>query len=129
MEIRFTRQELRIMEQFWKRERVSIREILETFPKKRRPPYSSVQTIVYRIEEKGAIRRVRKIGNAHVFEAVVSREEARGSALDDLLGLFGGRAQTVMAHLVESGKLTREDIRETEKLINDLEQRKNETEE
>jgi predicted transcriptional regulator len=117
------------MEQFWKRERVSIREILETFPKKRRPPYSSVQTIVYRIEEKGAIRRVRKIGNAHVFEAVVSREEARGSALDDLLGLFGGRAQTVMAHLVESGKLTREDIRETEKLINDLEQRKNETEE
>jgi predicted transcriptional regulator len=129
MEIRFTRQELRIMEQFWKRERVSIREILETFPKKRRPPYSSVQTIVYRMEEKGAIRRVRKIGNAHVFEAVVSREEARGSALDDLLGLFGGRAQTVMAHLVESGKLTREDIRETEKLINDLEQRKNETEE
>jgi predicted transcriptional regulator len=129
MEIKFTRQELRIMEQFWKRERVSIREILETFPKKRRPPYSSVQTIVYRMEEKGAIRRVRKIGNAHVFEAVVSREEARGSALDDLLGLFGGRAQTVMAHLVESGKLTREDIRETEKLINDLEQRKNKTEE
>lgn len=117
------------MEQFWKSERVSIREILETFPKKRRPPYSSVQTIVYRMEEKGAIRRVRKIGNAHVFEAVVSREEARGSALDDLLGLFGGRAQTVMAHLVESGKLTREDIRETEKLIDDLEQRENKTEE
>jgi predicted transcriptional regulator len=129
MEIRFTRQELRIMEQFWKRERVSIREILETFPKKRRPPYTSVQTIVYRMEEKGAIRRVRKIGNAHVFEAVVSREEARGSAIDDLLGLFGGRAQTVMAHLVESGKLTREDIRETEKLIDDLEQRENKTEE
>jgi predicted transcriptional regulator len=129
MEIKFTRQELWIMEQFWKSERVSIREILETFPKKRRPPYSSVQTIVYRMEEKGAIRRVRKIGNAHVFEAVVSREEARGSALDDLLGLFGGRAQTVMAHLVESGKLTREDIRETEKLIDDLEQRENKTEE
>jgi predicted transcriptional regulator len=129
MEVKFTRQELRIMEQFWKSERVSIREILETFPKKRRPPYSSVQTIVYRMEEKGAIRRVRKIGNAHVFEAVVSREEARGSAIDDLLGLFGGRAQTVMAHLVESGKLTREDIRETEKLIVDLEQRENKTEE
>jgi predicted transcriptional regulator len=129
MEVKFTRQELRIMEQFWKSERVSIREILETFPKKRRPPYSSVQTIVYRMEEKGAIRRVRKIGNAHVFEAVVSREEARGSAIDDLLGLFGGRAQTVMAHLVESGKLTREDIRETEKLIDDLEQRENKTEE
>jgi predicted transcriptional regulator len=129
MEFKFTGQELRIMEQFWKSERVSIREILETFPKKRRPPYSSVQTIVYRMEEKGAIRRVRKIGNAHVFEAVVSREEARGSALDDLLGLFGGRAQTVMAHLVKSGKLTREDIRETEKLINALEQRKNKTEE
>jgi predicted transcriptional regulator len=129
MEFKFTGQELRIMEQFWKSERVSIREILETFPKKRRPPYSSVQTIVYRMEEKGAIRRVRKIGNAHVFEAVVSREEARGSAIDDLLGLFGGRAQTVMAHLVESGKLTREDIRETEKLIDDLEQRENKTEE
>jgi predicted transcriptional regulator len=129
MEIKFTRQELRIMEQFWEHERVSIREILETFPIKRRPPYTSVQTIVYRMEEKGAIRRVRKIGNAHVFEAVVSREETRGRALDDLLGLFGGHAQTVMAHLVESGKLTREDIRETEKLIDDLERRENKTEE
>jgi BlaI family penicillinase repressor len=121
MEIKFTQQELRIMEQFWEHERVSIREILETFPKKRRPPYTSVQTIVYRLEEKGAIRRVRKIGNAHVFEAAVSREEARGHAIDDLLGLFGGRTQTVMAHLVESGRLTRDDIRETEKLIDDLE--------
>jgi predicted transcriptional regulator len=121
MDIKFTRQELRIMEQFWEHERVSIREILETFPKKGRPPYTSVQTIVYRMEEKGAIRRVRKIGNAHVFEAAVSREEARGHAIDDLLGLFGGRTQTVMAHLVESGRLTRDDIRETEKLIDDLE--------
>jgi predicted transcriptional regulator len=121
MDIKFTRQELRIMEQFWEHERVSIREILETFPKKGRPPYTSVQTVVYRMEEKGAIRRVRKIGNAHVFEAAVSREEARGHAIDDLLGLFGGRTQTVMAHLVESGRLTRDDIRETEKLIDDLE--------
>jgi BlaI family transcriptional regulator, penicillinase repressor len=129
MELTFTRQELQIMEQFWKHERVSIREILESFPKKHRPPYTSVQTIVYRMEEKGAIRRVRKIGNAHVFEAVVSREEARGRALDDLLGLFGGRAQTVMAHLVESRKLTREDIREAEKLIDDLEQREHKREE
>ena len=81
------------------------------------------RTIVYRLEEKGAVRRVRKIGNAHIFEAVVSRQEVSGRFIDDLLSLFGGRAQTVMAHLVESGKLTRNDIRETEKLIDDLEHR------
>jgi predicted transcriptional regulator len=77
--------------------------------------------MVYRLEEKGAVRRVRKIGNAHIFEAAVSRQEVSGRFIDHLLSLFGGRAQTVMAHLVESGKLTRADIRETEKLIDDLE--------
>jgi predicted transcriptional regulator len=109
------------MEEFWKHGKLSIREIQESFPEADRPPYTSIQTIVYRLEERGAVRRVRKIGNAHIFEAVVSRQEARGRVLDDLLALFGGRTQTVMAHLVESGKLTREDIRETEKLISDLE--------
>ena len=124
MKIEFSRQETKILEEFWKHGRLSIREIQESFPKKQRPPYTTVQTLVYRMEEKGALRRIRKIGNAHVFEATVSREQARGHAIEDLLSLFGGRAQTVLAHLVESGKLTRDDIRETEKLIDDLDQRK-----
>lgn len=123
MKIELSRQERNILEEFWKHGRLSIREIQESFPKKHRPPYTTVQAIIYRMEEKGALRRIRKIGNAHVFEAMVSREQARGHAIEDLLGLFGGRTQTVMAHLVESGKLTRDDIREAEKLIDELEQR------
>src|SRR5580692_1618971 len=102
--------ELQVMEHFWKHGRMAIREIQESFPKKGRPPYTSIQTIVYRLEEKGAIRRVRKIGNAHIFEAAISRQQASGNLINDLLALFGGRTQTVMAHLVESGKLTRDDI-------------------
>lgn len=121
MEQKFSTTELQVMEQFWKQGRLSVREIQESFPEKDRPPYTSIQTIVYRLEQKGAVRRLRKIGNAHIFEAVTSRQEARGRFLDDVLGLFGGKAQSVMAHLVESGKLTREDIRETEKLIAELE--------
>src|SRR5262245_23790190 len=123
MKIKLNGQDLHIMEEFWKHGRLSIREIQESFPKKQRPPYTSVQAIIYRLEEKGAVRRVRKIGNAHVFEAVISRDEARGRVIDDLLGIFGGRTQSVMVHLVESGKLTREDIREAEKLIDEIEQR------
>lgn len=111
------------MEEFWEHGRLSVREIQESFPEESRPPYTSIQTIVYRLEEKGAVRRVRKIGNAHIFEPVTSRQEARGRFLDDLLQLFGGRTQSVMAHLVESGKLTRADIRETEKLISELERK------
>jgi predicted transcriptional regulator len=123
MKIELSRQEIKILEEFWKYGRLSIREIQESFPKKHRPPYTTVQTIVYRMEEKGALQRIRKIGNAHVFEAMVSREQARGHAIEDLLALFGGRTQTVMAHLVESGKLTRDDIRQAERLIDELEQR------
>jgi BlaI family transcriptional regulator, penicillinase repressor len=123
MERKFSAAELQVMEEFWKRARLSVREIQESFPDKDRPPYTSIQTIVYRLEERGAVRRVRKIGNAHIFEAVTSRQEARGRFIDDLLQLFGGKAQSVMAHLVESGKLTREDIRETEKLIVELERK------
>src|ERR1700689_1619799 len=121
METKFGQPELQVMDEFWKHGRLSIREIQESFPEKKRPPYTSIQTIVDRLEEKGAVRRVRKIGNAHIFEAAVSRQEVSGRFIDDLLSLFGGRAQSVMAHLVESGKLTRTDIRETEKLIDDLE--------
>jgi predicted transcriptional regulator len=123
MEQKFSPAELQVMEEFWKHGRLSVREIQESFPENDRPPYTSIQTIVYRLEEKQAVRRVRKIGNAHIFEAVTSRQEARGRFLDDLLTLFGGKAQSVMAHLVESGKLTRDDIRETEKLIVDLERK------
>lgn len=123
MEPKFSKPELEVMEEFWSHGRLSIREVQESFPAASRPPYTSVQTIVYRLEEQGALRRVRKIGNAHIFEAVTSRQEARGRVLDNLLSLFGGRTQTVMAHLVESGKLTRHDIREAEKLINDLERK------
>jgi predicted transcriptional regulator len=123
MKSELSRQEIKILEEFWKHGRLSIREIQESFPKKHRPPYTTIQTIVYRMEEKGALRRIRKIGNAHVFEAMVSREQARGHAIEDLLALFGGRTQTVMAHLVESGKLTRDDIRQAERLIDELEQR------
>jgi len=123
MEPKLSQPELEVMEEFWKHGRLSIREIQESFREADRPPYTSVQSIVYRLEERSAVRRVRKIGNAHIFEAVVSRQEVSGRFIDDLLRLFGGRAQTVMAHLVESGKLTRADIRETEKLIDDLEGR------
>jgi BlaI family transcriptional regulator, penicillinase repressor len=121
MNVRLNPSELRIMEEFWRNGRLSIREVQESFPGRKRPPYTSVQSIINRLEERGAVRRVRKIGNAHIYEAAISAEEAKGRVLDDLLRIFGGRAQTVMAHLVESGKLTREDIRETEKLIDELE--------
>jgi predicted transcriptional regulator len=123
MDQKFSPPELQVMEEFWNHGRLSVREIQESFPEKDRPPYTSIQTIVYRLEEKAAVRRVRKIGNAHIFEAVVSRKETRGRLLDDLLGLFGGKTQSVMAHLVESGKLTRDDIQETEKLITELERK------
>jgi BlaI family penicillinase repressor len=123
MDPKLSQPELEVMEELWKHGRLSIREIQESFSAADRPPYTSIQTIVYRLEEKGAVRRVRKIGNAHIFEAVVSRHEVSGRFIDDLLSIFGGRAQTVMAHLVEAGKLTRTDIRETEKLIDELEEK------
>ena len=98
------------MDALWNGGALCIREILETFPAKGRPIYSTVQTTVYRLEAKKAVRRVRKIGNAHIFEAMIGRDAARGRLIDDLLALFGGRAQPLMAHLAESGKLTLEDV-------------------
>jgi BlaI family penicillinase repressor len=121
---KLTALELHIMESLWNQGRLSIREVQEGFPEAERPAYTTIQSSVYRLEEKGAVRRVRKIGNAHIFEAVVSRRDAGGRLIDDLLSLFGGRTQPVMAHLAESGKVTLDDIRETEKLIRDLEQKK-----
>jgi predicted transcriptional regulator len=112
--------ELQIMEALWSQGRLSIREIQQAFPESGCPAYTTIQTTVYRLEEKGAVRRAKKISNAHIFEAVLSREEGRGRMIDDLLKLFGGRTQPVMAHLVETGKLTLDDVREAEKLIREL---------
>jgi BlaI family penicillinase repressor len=109
--------ELQIMDVLWDRGIVSIREIQEGFPEKDRPAYTTIQTTVYRMEVKKAVRRVKKISNAHMFEAVVSRGAAHRRLIDDILGLFGGRMQPVMAHLIESGKLTLEDVEEARKTL------------
>ena len=109
--------ELRVMEALWALGRASVREILEAFDAKGRPAYTTVQTMVYRLETKKALRRIKKVGNAHVFEAVVTRASAHRRLVDDLLGLFGGRSQPLMEHLVESGRLTLDDVREAERLI------------
>jgi BlaI family penicillinase repressor len=114
---KLTRLELQIMEALWSRGASSIREIQEAFRERNRPAYTTVQTTVYRLEAKGALRRVKKISNAHIFEAVISRNAAHRRVVDDLLALFGGRMQPVMAHLIESGKLTLEDVREAEKTL------------
>lgn len=116
-EPKLTKLELQIMEALWSGGACSIREIQETFPKKSRPAYTTVQTTVYRLEAKKAVSRVRKVGNFHIFEAAVSRDTAQGRLIDDLLALFGGRTQPVMAHLIESGRLTLADIREAEKTL------------
>jgi len=112
--------ELQIMDVLWERGMVSIREIQEGFPEKDRPAYTTIQTTVYRLESKKAVRRVKKISNAHMFEAIVSRGSAHRRVLDDILSLFGGRTQPVMAHLIESGKLTLEDIDEARRTLRKL---------
>lgn len=112
--------ELQIMEALWSLGPLPIREIQEAFPENNRPAYTTIQTTVYRLEAKEALRRVKKISNAHIFEAAVSRDAARGRLIDELLSLFGGRTQPVMAHLVETGKLTMKDVQETEDLIKKL---------
>jgi len=115
--------ELTIMEALWTKGQCSIREIHETFPARHRPTYSTVQTMVYRLETKKALRRVKKISNAFIFEAAVSREAAQRKLIDDLLGLFGGRSQPIVAHLIESGSFTRDDIRQAEKILLEHEQK------
>jgi BlaI family transcriptional regulator, penicillinase repressor len=112
--------ELRIMEALWSRGASSVREVQETFPEADRPAYTTVQTTMYRLETKRAIRRVKKISNAHIFEAVVSRAAAQRSIVDELLRVFGGRPQPVMAHLIEAGKLTLDDLREAERTLKRL---------
>jgi predicted transcriptional regulator len=117
---KLTKLELQIMEALWTQGACSIREIQQAFPEENRPAYTTVQTTVYRMEGKKALRRVKKISNAHIFEAVVSRDAAQNKLIDDLLGLFGGRTQPVMAHLIDSGKLTLEDVEEARKALRKL---------
>ncbi len=117
---KFTKLELGIMQALWNSGRISIREIQETFPEPDRPAYTTIQTTVYRLEAKGAVKRVRKISNAHIFEAVVSRGAAQTRLIDELLGLFGGRTQPVMAHLIETGRLTMDDVKEAEQALKRL---------
>jgi BlaI family penicillinase repressor len=119
----FARLEWQVLEALWGLGDASIREIQRAFPAPR-PAYTTIQTTVYRLEAKGAVRRVRKISNAHVFEPLIAREDTRHGLLDSILGFFGGRAQPMMAQLAEAGKLTRDDIRELEKVIDRIERQR-----
>ncbi len=117
---RLTKLELQIMEALWSKGACSIREIQEAFPEEDRPAYTTIQTTIYRMEGKKAVRRVKKISNAHIFEAAISQKSAHRRLIDEFLGLFGGKTQPVMAHLIDSGKLTLEDVREAEKTLRQL---------
>jgi predicted transcriptional regulator len=116
---KFTKLELQILEALWAQGKASIREIQEAFPEPR-PAYTTIQTTVYRLETKSAVRRVRKISNAHIFEPIVARDVTRHKLLDEILSFFGGRPQPMMAQLAEAGKLTLEDVRELERTIKRL---------
>lgn len=111
------------MEALWSRGDLSIREIQETFPANRVPAYTTIQTTVYRMEAKEIVCRVKKVGNFHIFAASISREAAQRRLIDDLLGFFGGSSQPVMAHLIESGKLSLEDVKEAEKTLQKMARR------
>ncbi|MGB8844192.1 MAG: BlaI/MecI/CopY family transcriptional regulator [Terracidiphilus sp.] len=112
--------EFRIMEALWAGGEMSIREILDTLKGKRRPAYTTIQTTVYRMEAKGVIRRLKKVGNFHIFAAAISREAAQRRLVDELLAMFGGRTQPVMAHLIETGKLSLDDVKEAERTLREL---------
>jgi BlaI family transcriptional regulator, penicillinase repressor len=116
---KLTKLELQILEVLWGHGKASIREIQEAFPEPR-PAYTTIQTTVYRLEGKKAVRRVRKISNAHIFEPILARDVTRHRLLDEILSLFGGRAQPMMAQLAEAGRLTLDDVRELEKTIKRL---------
>src|SRR5580692_2278781 len=117
---KLTKLELQVLEAFWRNGASSVREVQETFPEKERPAYTTVQTVVYRLERKKALRLVKRISNAKIFEAAMSRNDAQRRVIDELLALFGGRGKPVMAHLVESGSLSLEDVKEAEKELRKL---------
>lgn len=112
--------EFKIMETLWTKSECSIRDIQESFPLKKRPAYTTIQTTVYRMEAKGIVHRLKKVGNFHIFSPAISRDAAQRRLMDDLLALFGGRGQPVMTHLIESGKLSLEDVKEAERLLRNL---------
>jgi BlaI family penicillinase repressor len=114
---RLTKLELQVLEALWQKGPCSVREIQETFPEPGRPAYTTVQTVVYRLDRKKVLRCVKRISNANIFEAVISRKDAQGRLINELLALLGGRAKLVMAHLVETGDLTLDDIKEVEKTL------------
>jgi predicted transcriptional regulator len=114
---KLTKLELQVLEAFWQKGACSVREVQETFPEPGRPAYTTVQTVIYRLERKKALRCVKRISNANIFEAVISRKDAQRRFVDELLAVFGGRAKLVMAHLVESGELTLADVKEAEKAL------------
>ena len=120
---KLSRLELQIMEALWTHGASSIREIQETFPENHRPVYSTVQTMVYRLEAKEAVRRVKKISNAHIFEAAVSRMDAHRRLVDELLSVFGGRSRPVVAHLIRAGKLTLDDVKDAERTLRKLQRK------
>ena len=117
---KLSRLEIQIMETLWTRGEASIREMQEAFPEKKRPGYTTVQTMVYRLEAKKAVRRVRKVGNFHVFAATVTRDAAQRRLVDDLLAIFGGQSRPVVAHLIEAGKLTLEDVKYAERALKEV---------
>ena len=121
---RLSKLEMQIMEVLWTAGPSPIREIRESFGSKNRPAYTTVQTMVYRLEAKKALRRARKIGNAHIFEAVITRDAAKARLVDEFLSIFGGRMQPVMAQLIEAGNLTPRDVADAEKLLKELAARK-----
>ena len=114
---RLTKLEMQVLEPFWQKGACSVREVQETFPEPGRPAYTTVQTVVYRLERKKALRCVKRISNANIFEAVISRKDAQRRLIDELLALFGGRGKLVMAHLVEAGEITLADVKEAEKAL------------
>ena len=114
---RFTKLELQVMEALWTEGPLAVRQVQERFPEKKRPAYTTIQTVLCRLETKKAVRRTRKIGNAHIFEATTSRAATRGRLIDEVIGLIGGRVEPMMVHLIETGKLTIDDVRRAERLI------------
>ncbi|HXC80077.1 MAG TPA: BlaI/MecI/CopY family transcriptional regulator [Candidatus Acidoferrum sp.] len=120
---KLSRLELQIMEALWTHGASSIREILDTFPEHHRPVYSTVQTMVYRLEAKEAVRRVKKISNAHIFEAAISRTAAHRRLIDELLRVFGGQSRPVVAHLIRAGKLTLDDVKDAERTLRKLQKK------
>jgi BlaI family transcriptional regulator, penicillinase repressor len=117
---KLSRLELRVMETLWSKGPSSIRELQEAFPETQRPAYTTVQTVVYRLEWKRAVRRVNKVNNAHVFEPLISRNSVQHRMIDEMVGLFGGRALPIVTHLIDSGRLSRDEVREAQKALRDL---------